>query len=111
MTGRGATVARRSADLRWLRNAEHWGEWIRFDEVTGERESVWLLKSTTSPQARFYAIGKGQVGPRHQGVYQATCWAYGTGYLPAEVYVDNTAMFLALACRAEVLAGGAVRPT
>lgn len=97
------------ADLRWLRNAEHWGEWIRFDETTGQRESIWLLKSTTGPQARFYAKGKGQVGPRHHAVYQATLWAYGTGYLPAEAYVDDAEMFLALACRAEVAAGGVQR--
>ncbi|MGH3355249.1 MAG: hypothetical protein ACRDOJ_05090 [Nocardioidaceae bacterium] len=98
-----------SADLRWLRNAEHWGDgWMRFDETTGERESIWLLKSTSGPQARFYARGKGQIGPRHMGVYHAICWAYGTGYLPADAYQDNAQMFLALACRAEVLAGAQV---
>lgn len=94
------------SDLKWLKNAEHWGEWIRFDEGTGERESIFMLKSKSGPQVRFYARGKGQIGDRHTAVYQATCWAYGTGYLPADAYDDNARMFHALACRAEVAAGG-----
>lgn len=98
-----------AADLRWLRNAEHWSDgWVRFDETTGERELIWMLKSNAGPQTRFYAKGKGQIGPCHGGVYQATLWAYGSGYLPAQAYHDNAEMFLALACRAEVAAGGAV---
>lgn len=94
-------------DLRWLNNAEHWGEWQRFDEATGERESIWMLKSLSSPEVRFYAIGKGQVGPRHKHMMAATYWAYGSGYLgavaPEEIGVE-------IACRAEVLAGGMVAP-
>lgn len=101
-----------SADLRWLRNAEPWSDgWVRFDETTGERELIWMLKSRSGPQTRFYARGKGQIGPRHSGVYQATCWAFGTGYLPAKAYTDDAEMFLALACRAEMAADGPVRPS
>lgn len=98
-----------SADLKWLRNAEHWGEWERFDEVTGERESILMLKSKSSPQVRFYAVGKGQVGEHHKHVTAATYWAYGTGYLG--VVEDPKDIAVQIACRAEVLAGGAVRPS
>lgn len=110
-----------TADLRWLRKAEHWGEWERFDEApedldprmvahgrtstgTGERESIWLLKSTGSPEARFYAVGKGQVGPRHRHVLAAVCWAYGNGYLAV---CDPGEIGLQVAAREEVLSGGA----
>ena len=95
----------RSADLKWLNNAEHWREFERFDEQTGEREAVWLMKSLASPEARFYAVGKGQVGPRHQHIVAATYWAYGTGYLG--VCDDPMDIFHEIACRREVLAGGA----
>lgn len=97
-------TATQTADLRWLNKAEHWGEWERFDEQTGERESIWMMKSTGSPKVRFYGVGRGQVGEQHAHVAAATCWAYATGYLPATD--DPNDVFLHLACRAEVLAGG-----
>lgn len=99
-----AQVAKASADFRWLEKSEHWGEWERFDEVTGERESIWMMKSTSGPQVRFYGIGKGQVGPRHKHLVAATYWGYGTGYL--QVREDPMDIFIEIACRAEVLAGG-----
>lgn len=96
----------KAADLKWLNKAEHWGEWERFDEVTGDRESIWMLKSTTGPQVRFYAKGKGEVS-RHPHVVAATYWAYGTGYLQVCDPNDIAAISLNVACRAEVMAGGA----
>ena len=95
------------ADLKWLNNAEHFGEWERCDEVTGERESIWMMKSKSSPKVRFYAVGKGQVGKQHESVVAATYWAYGTGYLG--VIEDPMDIFHQIACRREVMAGGAVR--
>lgn len=91
--------------LRWLKRAEHWGEWIRFAE-DGEADAVWMMKSTSGPRVRFYAVGRGQIGDEHAHVTAATCWAYASGYLPADAYERNEVMFLALGCRAEVLAGG-----
>lgn len=128
----GASSAEKDAGLRWLKNAEHWGgEWERFDERqedldprevafgrtgtgTGERESIWLLKSTSGPEARFYGVGKGQIGPRHKTVYAAICWAYGNGYLavaPGGQYFSSDGrqvdpIFHQLASREEVLSGG-----
>lgn len=98
-----------SADLKWLKAAEHWREYERFDEVTGERESIWLMKSASSPDARFYGIGRGQVGPGHASIVAATYWAYGTGYLGVCESPDD--IFHEIACREEVLAGGPVRPS
>lgn len=92
------------AEVRWLKNADHWKQFERFDEITGEREEIYLLKSAASPEARFYAVGKGQVGPRHKHVMAATCWAYGNGYLG--VCEDPRDIFIEIACRAEVMAGG-----
>lgn len=112
-----------AADKKWLDNSEHWGEWERFDERpedldprsvaltgrvstgTGERESIWMMKSTSGPQVRFYAVGKGQVGPEHAHVLAATCWAYGNGYLHADWATSD--IFMQLAAREEVLSGGA----
>ena|SRR5688572_16411983 len=100
--------ADRAADnLKWLNNASHWGEWERFDETTGERESVWMFKSKSSPKVRFYAVGKGQIGKQHDSAVAATYWAYGTGYLG--VTEDPNGIFLQIACRQEVLAGGAAK--
>lgn len=96
-----------TADLKWLKNAEHWQQFERFDEVTGEREEIFLLKSKSGPKARFYARGKGQVGPQHQYVMNAMCWAYANGYLGVVDPFDVQAVLLQLGCRAEVLAGGA----
>lgn len=96
-----------TTELRWLENADHWGEWERFDETTGERESIWMLKSKSSPRVRFYAKGKGQIGPEHASVVAATYWGYGTGYLQVCTYPMDIG--LQIACRAEVLAGGAPR--
>lgn len=96
-----------NAHLKWLRSAEHFGEWERFDEVTGERESIWMMKSTRGPKVRFYAVGKGQVGPEHAHLVAATYWAYGTGYLG--VIDEPPEIFLEIACRNEVLSGGAVK--
>lgn len=93
------------ADLKWLKGAEHWGEWERFDETSGERESIWMMKSSASPEVRFYAVGKGQIGGRHQHVMSATCWAYATGYLQV---CSPDEIWLQIACREEVLAGGAI---
>jgi hypothetical protein len=100
-------MSKATADLKWLRNAEHFGEWERFDETTGERESIWMMKSQSSPKVRFYAVGKGQVGKEHHTLVSATYWAYGTGYLG--VIDDPAEIFLEIACRNEVLAGGAVK--
>lgn len=111
----------RDPHLRWLKNAEHWKVYERFDERpedldprevalgrssngTGEHEIIFLLKSKASHEARFYARGKGQIGPRHKHILAATCWAYGNGYLG--VVVDPSDIFLQLACREEVLSGG-----
>lgn len=94
-----------STELKWLEKAEHWGEWERFDEQTGERESIWMMKSSSSPETRFYAIGLGQIGPRHKHVMAATCWAYANGYLGVCERPED--IFLQIAARAEVLAGGA----
>lgn len=98
------TPTQAAAELKWLEKAEQWGEYERFDEVTGERESIWMMKSGTSPEVRFYAVGKGQVGASHKSVAAATYWAYGTGYLGV---CDPADIFLQIACRREVMAGGA----
>lgn len=93
------------ADKKWLENAEHWGEWIRYSEtelVDGPPESIWMMKSTSGPQVRFYAIGKGQVGSEHPHVVAATAWAWGNRWLMADEDIRGQ-----LACRAYVLAGGA----
>lgn len=95
------------ADVKWLNKAEHYGEWERFEGVTGERESIWMMKSKASPKVRFYAVGKGQVGKEHPTLVSATYWAYGTGYLG--VIDDPSEIFLEIACRNEVQSGGAVR--
>lgn len=107
MTQTENLTARQTADLKWLNNAEHFGEWERFDEATGERESIWMLKSLSSPKVRFYAEGKGMVGKEHGTLVAATYWAYGTGYLG--VIEDPMDIFHEIACRQEVLSGGAVR--
>lgn len=99
-------TAQQAADFKWLTKAEDWGEWERFDETTGERESIWMRKSGSSPEVRFYAIGQGQIGPRHSHVVGATCWAYANGYLQVCAPED---IWLEIACRKEVLAGGVAR--
>lgn len=99
-------MSTRAGDLRWLRKAEHWGEWIRFsDTEIAPPESIWMLKATDSPKVRFYAIGKGQVGPEHAHVVAATCWAYANRWIRPDNPIGDE-----LACRAEVMAGGTERP-
>lgn len=111
------------ADKKWLDRSEHWGEWERFDERpedldprevaltgrtstgSGVREAIFMMKSTSGPQVRFYAIGKGHVGKEHAHVLAATCWAYGSGYL--RVVDTDDEICLQLAAREEVLSGGA----
>lgn len=93
-----------SADLKWLKSAEHWREFERFDEVTGAREALWLMKSTGSPEARFYAVGRGQIGPSHKSIVAANYWAYGNGYLGVCDAPDD--IFMEIACRAQVMSGG-----
>lgn len=118
-------TAAQKAERKWLDRSEHWGEWERFDERpedldprsvaltgrtstgTGERESIWMMKSTAGPNVRFYAVGKGQVGREHAHVVAATCWAYGNGYLPVLQDPNDPIIFLHLAAREEVLSGGA----
>lgn len=95
------TNAERERDLRWLRNAEHWGEWIRFsDTELAEPERVWMMRGKNG-RVRFYAKGKGQVGPEHAHIVAASYWAYGNRYLDPDYPIG-----LNLAARAEVLAGG-----
>lgn len=94
--------------LKWLQDAEHWREYERFDETSGERESIWLMKSMSSPEARFYARGKGQVGDKHQSIVAATYWVYSAGYLG--VCENPNDVLLEIECRAEVLNGGTKRP-
>lgn len=94
-----------ATDLRWLKAAEHIREYERFDEVTGEREAIWLMKSGTSPEARFYGVGRGQVGRRHPSVLAAMVWAYWYGYLGVCERPED--VFLEIATRAEIQAGGA----
>jgi hypothetical protein len=98
-----ATTAK--ADLRWLRKAEHWGEWVRFSDVElAPAESVWMMRGGNG-SVRFYEKGKGQVGPQHQHVVAAACWAWANGWLWADP--DGTVdMGSQLACRNWVMAGG-----
>ncbi len=95
-----------SGDLRWLKSAEHWGEWARVpDDQSGLPESIWMMRGTNG-SVRFYAVGCGQVGPRHKSVVAATAWAWANGWLWTD---PNQTVDLPgqLACRTWVLAGGA----
>jgi hypothetical protein len=74
----------RHADLRWLRYAEHWGEWVR-----------------------FYMKGRGQVGDEHASVAAAASWAWANGWLWADPPYGDIDIIVQLACRNWVLAGGA----
>lgn len=104
MTAQTREVA---AETKWLEAAEDWGAWVRYpDDRPGDPEWIYMRKSGSSPEVRFYAIGKGQVGAEHKSVVAATYWAYANGWL----WGDGDILF-ELACRAEVLAGGAVRPS
>lgn len=96
--------AAQRADLKWLRKADHWGEWVRFSDFEiAPPESVWMMRGARG-RVRFYAVGKGQVGPEHRHVVAATCWALANGYLDPDAPLG-----LSVAARAEVLAGGAER--
>lgn len=99
------TPTTNAADLRWLKTAEHWGEWIRFpDDRPGEPERIWLLQGGSG--ARFYGVGKGQIGPRHQSIYVAALWAWANRWFWTDEYGDFD-ILSQLACRKWVLAGGA----
>ena len=92
--------------LRWLRKAEHWGEWVRFsDTEPAEPESVWMMVGGNG-RVRFYAIGRGQVGNEHASVVAATTWAWANRWLWREPD-GSLDMPRQLACRRWVLAGGA----
>lgn len=96
----------KESELRWLRKADNWGEWIRFsDTELAEPESVWMMRGA-SGRVRFYAKGKGQVGPEHPHVMAAYYWAWGNRWLHLEP--DGSLDILTqLACRKWVLDGGA----
>lgn len=92
-------------DLRWLKKAEHWGEWLRFSETElAEPESIWMMRHTNGT-VRFYAKGQGQVGPPHRHIVAATYWAYANRWIDPEISIGHN-----LACRAEVAAGGTPLP-
>lgn len=95
-----------TTDLRWLKKAEHWGEWIRFSETeAADPESVWMMRGANG-RVRFYAKGRGQVGPEHGSVVAAAHWAWANRWLWLEP--DGSLDMLAqLACRRWTLAGGA----
>lgn len=39
----------KSADMKWLEKAEHWGEWQRVpDDRAGGAESIWLLEGSSA---------------------------------------------------------------
>lgn len=96
----------KSADVKWLEKAEHWGEWKRVpDDKPGAPESIWLLKGSNG-NARFYAKGKGQVGPEHKSLVAATYWAWGNRWLWAEPD-GSIDLPTQLGCRQWVSAGGA----
>jgi len=95
-----------AADLRWLREAENWGEWHRVPgDQPGVPESVWMMRGANGT-VRFYAVGRGQVGQRHQSVVAATAWAWANGWLWTEPD-GSIDMAGQLACREWVAAGGA----
>lgn len=98
--------AKRAADLRWLDKADHWGEWIRFSETeAADPESVWMMQGRNG-HVRFYAKGKGQVGPDHKSVVAAAYWAWAERWLWLDQDGDLD-MLGQLACRAWMLNGGA----
>lgn len=102
----GVCAKKRAADLRWLKKAENWGEWIRFsDTELAEPERVWMMRGS-SGAVRFYAKGKGQVGEQHRHLMAASYWAWGNRWLHCNPD-GGLDMLAQLACRAEVLAGGA----
>lgn len=91
---------------RWLAKAEHYGEWVRFSETElAEPERVWLMKGGNG-RCRFYAVGRGQVGPEHAGLYPASLWAWANRWLALDPFGDLDILGQ-LACRKWVLDGGA----
>lgn len=104
-TGPMTTITEQAAaDLSWLRNAENWGLWIRFSETEpAPPEEAWMMRHRDG-RVRFYAVGKGQVGPEHKHVVAATYWAFGNRWMDPDIPLG-----LNLAARDEVLAGGVGR--
>lgn len=95
----------RQQELRWLRKADNWGEWLRFSETErADPERVWMMVG--DGRVRFYAEGKGQVGEDHRSVVAATCWAWANRWLWTDPD-GSLDMPRQLACRRWVLAGGA----
>ncbi len=100
------TTNTETAELRWLKKAEHWGEWLRFSETElADPESIWMMRGGNG-RVRFYAKGKGQVGPEHKHVVGAAMWAWANRWLWTEPD-GSLDMLRQLACRSWVLAGGA----
>jgi hypothetical protein len=94
----------RTADLAWLKKADHWGDWIRFSDIeAAEPEQVWMMRHA-SGRVRFYGVGVGQVGPEHAHIVAATHWAYAERWIDPEL-----SMPFNLQCRAWVLDGGATK--
>lgn len=97
----------REAELRWLRKAEPWGEWIRFSGTeAAEPESIFMMRGING-RVRFYAKGKGQVGKEHRHTYGAALWAWANRWLWTDPETGQVDMLEQLACRRWVLDGGA----
>lgn len=102
-----AATTTRSPHLRWLNQAEHWGEWQRVpDDEPGAAESIWMMRGAKG-RVRFYAIGKGQIGSEHAHVVAASTWAWANGWLWCEPGGGGVDLLAQLACRKWVIAGGA----
>lgn len=103
--GQRRTPTKKDPHLRWLKKAEHWGEWVRYsDTELAPPESIWMMCGA-SGNVRFYAKGKGQYGDEHGSVVAAAYWAWMNRWLWTEP--DGGLDILAqLACRAWCMAGG-----
>lgn len=104
-----AATTDREKHLRWLKKAEHWGEWVRVpDDRPGGEERVWMMRGGNG-RVRFYKVGHGQQGDEHASVVAAAYWAWANGWLWTEP--DGSLDILAqLACRRFVQEGGASGP-